>query len=603
MTHRPSTRRDLLALTALCAVVYATGLTTHGVTNWQEAQRLVVAREMQARGEWIVPTINGRPYLAKPLMIYWAQMGIANLRGGTVGLFDLRLAVALAGWAGVIATYLVTRRLLQRTETDAKPAGAPDAWARDAAWWSALCLATGILYVRSSRIGELDILLVPFVVVAVGAIAAAWRLHRTEARTGYTAVTLATLAAAGAALTKGPPGVVVIAAAGYGGIALWEACRDRDSSTVAGGGVPDAPRRLGVPALIGLCAGAVTAGVLAWPNVQGPSDAPGRLALAGIGACAGAILGRLAEPRRAVACLTAFSRTHPVAVLGLPLLAVWGWGRLVSARIGSDETLGLAAEEAEDNLRPFIPESPLNNLEALAYGAGLGSAAAIIAVIWLLKDRPRPHPSWFIVLAWVGLGFAAFSVFGKGVPRYLTPVWPGVAILGGLWIASFLRDVRRPGRARTVLGAAVLALALGQAWWYAIGRERFHGERSPRAIVTELLGPGFDVDPANLATFEFRTPAIDYYAGRTVPPVGQIRQRTGMAGVEPWTLDDLRDEAARRGDLVLLIRANPADGSDPRPAPDRLAEAGFIVQTLPTSARFVIDAGRTEVRAVRIAVR
>src|SRR5687768_2218011 len=97
----------LLLLTAVCGLTYLPGLTAHGLTNWQEAQRALVAREMQSRGEWIVPTVNDRPYLAKPPMIYWWQLAIAKARGAQSGEFELRLTVALAGWLGVVALYLV----------------------------------------------------------------------------------------------------------------------------------------------------------------------------------------------------------------------------------------------------------------------------------------------------------------------------------------------------------------------------------------------------------------------------------------------------------------------------------------------------------------
>src|SRR5690606_9868631 len=69
-------RRDLLALGALCAVTFFVGLTTHGLTNWQEAQRALVAQDMAQRGDWLVPTVNGAPYLAKPPLIYWAQLAL-----------------------------------------------------------------------------------------------------------------------------------------------------------------------------------------------------------------------------------------------------------------------------------------------------------------------------------------------------------------------------------------------------------------------------------------------------------------------------------------------------------------------------------------------
>lgn len=559
-------RRDLLLLGAVCALVYFTGLATHGVTNWQEAQRLVVAREMHAAGDWLVPTINGSPYLAKPPMVYWAQLGLARLLGREPDLFVLRLVVALAGLAGVLFTYAAGRILLRPAppRPGVTPNHADDArWSRDAAVWAALCLATGVLYVRSSRIGELDILLVAPVVGAIAAIAAAWRRHRDEDRTHFAAVGLAGLCAVAAALTKGPPALLVIALAAYGGILLTVFA----SSPGVEGGAASAS-----------------------------ADSPPRLA-------------RSSRGRRAFA---AMARTHPVGVLGAGLAALWVWAKLVERRIGAEALERFAAGETEDNLRLFEFASPVRNLEAMSYGVGLGSVAAIVALIWLIKDRPRPGAAarggWWIVFSWVGLSLAAFSLLGKGVGRYLTPVWPGVALLGGMWIASLLRDwsARRARHARVAFALIIAALALGQAWWYALGREQFFGRRSPRDFVAELV-ERFGVDPSRLLVYEFYTPAIDYYAGHLVQPVGDVPKRESMIGVEIWSLDDVRgrvEAAAHAGEpgyTVLLRLEDPMATPLPRVLAD-FARAGFELEVLPTQSRFAMEQGVADIRAVRLSL-
>ena len=87
----------LLLLALLAAVVYLPGLDTHGVTNWQEGQRLIVARDMQSRmhsGEGLAalltPTVHGAPYLAKPPLLYWLTIGVAEARRGSEGEGDGR---------------------------------------------------------------------------------------------------------------------------------------------------------------------------------------------------------------------------------------------------------------------------------------------------------------------------------------------------------------------------------------------------------------------------------------------------------------------------------------------------------------------------------
>jgi hypothetical protein len=605
---RQRTRRDLVLLTLLCLVTYFPGLTTHGLTNWQEAQRAVVAREMQANGSWLVPTINAHPYLAKPPLIYWCQLALAEVTGGRVGLFHLRLTVALAGLVGVLATYVVARRLLKGSGDLGSPTHRTvenSEWSRGAAWWAALSLATGFLYVRSSRIGELDILLVPFVVVGVGAVAAAWRSHRERGRTNFAAVVLGAVCAVGAALTKGPPGLLVLGLAGYGGIALQELRygapfgREPASTGRASSTGRNVARGL---ALVAFGGGLVAALRHADP---GASLIVTVVGAALIGLTIGALtflLIRVVNPVGARSLLRAYARTHPVGVLGAGALALWLWGHLVRLRVG-DAAARFVSEEAEDNLRLLVPQAPINNLEAAAFGVGLGSVGAILAVIWLLRERPRLRPGWGFIFAWVGLGLAAFSLLGKGVGRYLTPLWPGIAILGGMFLAGVLIDSSARGgrRLRTTLGAIVVVLAGAQSWYYGYGRERYDADRSARALVGELLAPPLNVDPSGVFTFEFRTPAVDYELDRWVQPVGETGLRAGVSGGESWTLDELRERVRSRGPVTLLVRLNEPSKRDL--AVDRLRGAGFTVDPIATHARFTIDAGKAPVGAVRVGVK
>jgi 4-amino-4-deoxy-L-arabinose transferase-like glycosyltransferase len=573
MTRHPA--RDLLLLTALCWAVYCTGLITHGLTNWQEAQRALVAREMQSRHEWIVPTVHGRPYLAKPPMIYWAQLALSKIAGGRTGEFELRLSVALAGWIGVLATYIVGRRLENRDlEAGAKTA----ANSGEAAWWASLFLATGILYVRSSRVGELDILLVPFTVIAIGAVQAAWRSHLDRKRTNYPAVLLAILCATGAMLTKGPPGLLAIALAAYGGVALWHGQEAREPARTH-------PPSGTLPRLAAACgAFLLPAAALAlnWPPRLGFEQLLGLALYGTIGAAAGWVIGTCLRPPAAGAIIRTYARTHPVAVLGIPFLALWAWGQLVAARIGPD-ALNLAVRtETADNLRALVLASPTRNLSAAAFGAGLGSFAALGAGVWLVRRRIRLTPELAILVAWVAGGLIAFSFLGKGVGRYLTPLWPGLALLGGLWWARTWPTLPLARWMRGITLLAVALLALWQGWWYAIGRELYHAERSPRAIIGELFSrPDFDI--SRFATLDFDTPAIDYYAGRSIPFLS-ARSDSDAARL------------LQSHDYTLLVREEALSSDDLRP----LLAAGLRVERIQLESEFRIDNLRSPVVAVRI---
>lgn len=581
--------RDLLVLTLLCFATYLPGLTSQGLANWQEAQRALVAREMQSRGEWVLPTVDGKAYLAKPPMIYWCQMGLAALRCSRSGELELRLSVALAGWLGVLATYLAGRRMLAAEDGFGAIEGVE---ARLAAWCASLFLATGILYVRSSRIGELDILLAPFTVVAIAAVFEAWRSFATRGRASFAWVAMAALASVGAALSKGPPAVLVLGLAAYGGIAL--SCANE---RLAEGATP--ARRTG--SIAGLIIGLVLSATVSWPQ-----SAAGFLGVAFFGlfgALVAAGLIGLLNPLRARKCIRIYSRTHPVIVLGAPLLAYFLWMWAASARAGAGVAAASLEAERADNLRLFVLDSPINNLRAAAYGAGLASLCAAGALVWLAKGRVKLGPTLWALLAWTVGGLIAFSTLGKGVGRYLTPVWPGLALLGGIWFAHVLARVRRPKLMGSMVAAAVLALAAGQSLWYGRMWARRQGDRSPRELIAELIERD-GAAPDRLGMFEFDTPAVDFYAGNAVPSYLDVSPRKGMQGVGPLTIANLRESLARsNGEAVLLVRRTQPSDLDPGPAVERLRGAGLSVAEVPTAAHFVIDNFKTEVDVVRVRAR
>lgn len=609
--------RDAGLLAILCCLLYVPGLASHGVTNWQEAQRLVVAREMQASGDWIVPTINGSPYLAKPPLIYWSQLLIAKLTGTAVDLWHLRLTVALFGVLGVVATYLVTLRLLGKDADVDQIAGIgkrgvgfgggrDGGFARSAALASGLTLATGVLYFRSARIGEIDILVAPFIVVAVGAIACAslrvrGAFERGEAlRQPILPVLVATAATVGAALAKGPPAVLSIGLAAYGGISLAVAAA---SWNAAGAG----KRRF---VLVSLMIGAIVLPALA-AILHRTANVPSLLCFALIGGGSGWLIASLCNTAAGCELWRVYSRTHPVGVLGAGLLAVWAWARMVGVRTGTSAALReFADEELSENLQVLVPGAALNNLEAVSFGVGIGSGLAIAACVWLIKDRPRVRAVWWIIIAWVVLNIAAFSVLGKGVQRYLTPAWPGVAMLGGLFYASLRRDLTWNHRrtAGFALGLLVAVLGSLQLWWYADGRERFDSERSPRAMVRELIDV-HGVDPSRLVSVGFYTPAVDAYAGHLVMPVHRQREgsepgaKLGVGldertmGVEPIGLDRLAELVRTGGPMAALVREREV-----AVVQERLAARGLEAEAIEMASEFEIDSGRSGVVVLRLGV-
>src|SRR5258708_4029223 len=75
-----SRRRALLWLLLLPAVLLYPCL-SFDLFEPDESRYAQVPREMLARGEWVVPYLQGEPYLDKPPLFYWLVMGSYRVFG------------------------------------------------------------------------------------------------------------------------------------------------------------------------------------------------------------------------------------------------------------------------------------------------------------------------------------------------------------------------------------------------------------------------------------------------------------------------------------------------------------------------------------------
>jgi 4-amino-4-deoxy-L-arabinose transferase-like glycosyltransferase len=178
-------RRDLLLLAAIGALLFLPALGRRDVWNPDEARYAEVAREMQERGSWAVPYLNGAVYAEKPPLMFWSIIAAGALTGG-IGETASRLPSALAGIAALLLVFRIAERL----------------FGRRAAWLAALAFATCFKVLWQARFGQIDMLLTALVTLGVWF----WVRGYTEDRPRlylffYAAAGLATLA-------KGPVGLL-----------------------------------------------------------------------------------------------------------------------------------------------------------------------------------------------------------------------------------------------------------------------------------------------------------------------------------------------------------------------------------------------------------
>lgn len=550
--------RHAAILVAIALPLYFLVPAAGGILNWQEGTRALVSREMQRNAEWIVPTIFGEPYLNKPPLFYWLIILVAEARQHTATFADARIAAALGAVAGVVTTYALTIPLARRLAPElAAPNKLP--------LWSALFLITGTLFVRSGRMAEIDILYTGPVFAAVACSLLAW--HNAQQRGSFThraaLIAAATVAAALASLAKGPPPLAAIFIGAVLAPAIVTARR-----------IPEGP----APTKPKLIAGSITAAVFVIAGLLAPDDAqslPGFVVMAALGAVLAAWVTDLARPAACRAWWPPLRRTHPWIVLGIGTAALVVWLLAAQSAIGGAEVSNTVEHQTAHNLVLFEPNAAWRNLGYLAYAVGVGSLFTVFALIWIAKDREPIPPLVAIFAVWTVLGLALFSLFGKGVARYMTPMWPTVAVLGAA--TMLMLAAKHPGIAATLKrasAAVVILLALVQSHWYAIARDAHPDPDSTRSLHQHILESG--IDTTQLVFIDKGSRELAFYLDHPTPdfdlrdePESAARDLTELindTGPRFALAVDQRDrDLLQQLDLGTPIRVTPADPGEDDP--------------------------------------
>jgi 4-amino-4-deoxy-L-arabinose transferase-like glycosyltransferase len=104
-------------LMAVCLFLFFFAISAFGLVGADEPRYAQIAREMFARHDWIVPTLNGQPWLEKPVLLYWKIIGSYTM----FGVHDWAARVPSAGFATalVLAVFFFMRRFRPGSELDA----------------------------------------------------------------------------------------------------------------------------------------------------------------------------------------------------------------------------------------------------------------------------------------------------------------------------------------------------------------------------------------------------------------------------------------------------------------------------------------------------
>ena len=181
---------EAIALALFAAVITLYGLGSTSLVDNAETRFGLIARNMAETGDWVVPRWSHRPQATKPPFLPLAIAGFSKL-AGDVNAWSARMPSALAGVGVVVLTYFLGRQFF--------PYPVP--------FIAGLVVCTNVIFYRSARITQTDMLLLFFVLLA-----AAWVL-RGQSREGFVRYlwTAGGYASAGLAmLTKGPVGLLLL---------------------------------------------------------------------------------------------------------------------------------------------------------------------------------------------------------------------------------------------------------------------------------------------------------------------------------------------------------------------------------------------------------
>ena len=101
-------RRMLVAASVLATAALVLGISSTDLWPPDETRVAEVARETPGADGWLVPELNGAPFLEEPPLFYWLQAGVYRL-AGMPSASGARLPAAAAAICGVSVTALLAR--------------------------------------------------------------------------------------------------------------------------------------------------------------------------------------------------------------------------------------------------------------------------------------------------------------------------------------------------------------------------------------------------------------------------------------------------------------------------------------------------------------
>ena len=142
-------RRDVAWLIGLCLLAVATGVGLRDPWPADEPRFALIARDMVATGQWLIPQVGGDMYADKPPLFFWIVGSLYWLTG------SLRVALLTPGVLSALGVVLLIYDLARRL------------WSRTIGFSAALMLLVSVQFVWQARQGQIDATLCLFTTLSL----------------------------------------------------------------------------------------------------------------------------------------------------------------------------------------------------------------------------------------------------------------------------------------------------------------------------------------------------------------------------------------------------------------------------------------------------
>ena len=384
---------------------------------------------MLERGDWIVPTFNGELRDHKPALLYWAQM-VSFLSLGESE-FAARLPSALCALLTAFATAVLATRLSGGRGINSH------------GFWAASVLGTSLLFVMAGRAATPDACLIAFSTLGIATLVIACLKpgpSRTVDKADWIAAAFGYAMLGLAALAKGPVGIVLPLAVVH---TWWLVCQRLQLETE--------------------------------PAEDSARANSSKSAHTGIG-------GRLLKSFRTgwatfgpAPCFRALFALRTIPGLLLCLLVAVPWYLAVAYETNGaflrgfflDHNLGRAVSAMEGHTGSilFYPVT-------LVVGIFPWSLWLIPILMWAnraIRHNAAQRPMIVLAAAWCATYVGAFSLASTKLPSYITPCYPGVALIIGSYLCEFelkwsVPSVNWRRAAYTLTSFVGIGIVLAIAW-------------------------------------------------------------------------------------------------------------------------------------------